>query len=124
METSFEELREKEVININSGKKLGHIIDVVFDLTSSKIMGIILPGEKKIFKKGDDIFVAVDEIQRIGDDVILVGINQDKNVKMVDNRRILYQNQNVIAKRQNIKSKYQKELNFVRFRRINNNKYN
>ena len=51
MELSFEELREKEVINIYNGKKLGHIIDLVFDISIGKMLGIVVPGDKKLFKK-------------------------------------------------------------------------
>ena len=46
---TFCELREKEVINIVDGKKLGRILDIAFTRQGT-IVGIIVPGEKKFFK--------------------------------------------------------------------------
>ena len=36
METSFTELRNKEVINVLSGRLLGHVCDIIFDLRCNK----------------------------------------------------------------------------------------
>lgn len=75
IETSFCELRKKEVVNLDDGKRLGKFVDVVFELQSGKILGFTLPGSNKIlgiFKAGDDIFVPYQSILKIGDDVILI----------------------------------------------------
>lgn len=77
METTFCELRGKEVINVLDGKRLGKIIDLVFDTRCGKIMGLVVPCYNKswnIFKTADDIFIPYSNVCKIGDDVILVEI--------------------------------------------------
>ena len=77
MEVSFLDLKEKEVINVFNGRKLGRICDLVFDTASGGILGIVVPGDKKIFRRGDDLFIPLDKFKRIGNDVILVGLQSD-----------------------------------------------
>ena len=77
METSFCELKGKEVINITDGKKLGRIIDLVFDACYGRVLGIVVPSYNKswnIFKASDDIFIPYKNICKFGDDAILVQI--------------------------------------------------
>ena len=77
METSFCELKGKEVINIVDGKKLGRIIDIVFDTNCGRMLGIVVPSYNKswnIFKQSDDIFIPWGSICKFGDDAILVQI--------------------------------------------------
>ncbi len=74
-ELSFCELRRREVINGSDGKRLGHIIDLVFTVETGKINGIILPyGKRGLFSKSQDLFVPWSCVQKIGEDVILVEI--------------------------------------------------
>ena len=75
MEISFSNLRSKEIVNLFDGKRLGRAVDVVFDSESAKVQGIIVPGEKKVFRKQEDIFVPIDLIRKIGEDVILVKLS-------------------------------------------------
>ena len=75
MESSFLELRCKEVVNIVDGKRLGHIVDIVFDLASGRICGLVVPGNKSFwnsFKGGSEIFIPYSQIVKIGEDAILV----------------------------------------------------
>ena len=75
MESSFLELRCKEVVNIVDGKRLGHIVDIVFELESGRVCGLVVPGDKNfwsVFKGGAEIFVPYSQIVKIGDDTILV----------------------------------------------------
>jgi len=68
------ELRDREVINMADGRKLGRIIDLALHC-SGRIIGIIVPGEKRFarfFSGADNIFIPWINIKRIGDDVILV----------------------------------------------------
>lgn len=72
---SYCELRRREVINGVDGRRLGHIIDIVFSSESGKIRGIILPyGKRGLFQKSQDLFVPWQCVQKIGEDVILVEI--------------------------------------------------
>lgn len=74
-ELSYCELRRREVINGSDGRRMGHIIDLVFSVESGKIKGVILPyGKRGIFSKSQDLFVPWSCVQRIGEDVILVEI--------------------------------------------------
>lgn len=87
METSFCELRGKEVINIVDGKRLGKIIDIVFDTRFGKVLGIVVPCYNKswnIFKQCDDIFIPFNSVCKFGEDAILVQIyipNEASNKK-------------------------------------------
>lgn len=75
MELSFCELRAKEVVNICDGKKMGNIIDLIFDCSCARITGIVVPGEKtflNFFKSANDIFIPYNKIRKIGSDIILV----------------------------------------------------
>ena len=72
MEITFTNLRSKEVVNIYDGKRLGRIIDITFEKQTGKVLGVIVPGIKKVFKKAEDIFIPLDLVKKIGEDVILV----------------------------------------------------
>lgn len=74
-EMTYCELKRREVINGSDGKRMGHIIDLVFSVESGKIKGIILPyGKRGVFGKSQDLFVPWNCIQKIGEDVIIVEI--------------------------------------------------
>ena len=76
METSYAELKCKQVINVVDGKCLGRIIDVVLDVKTCKILGIVVPNPScsvwSLFKSGREIFIPFHCICKIGIDVILV----------------------------------------------------
>lgn len=78
LETSFLELRCKQVVNVVDGKCLGHITDIVFDCKNGKVLGLIVPSAEKgflnIFRPGKEIFIPFDNICKIGTDVILIEI--------------------------------------------------
>ncbi|MEG1499491.1 MAG: YlmC/YmxH family sporulation protein [Clostridia bacterium] len=75
MEITFLDLRCKEVINVVDGKRLGHIVDAVFDLKCGTIIGFLVPGCKSfwsMFKNSNEIFIPICQICKIGEDAILV----------------------------------------------------
>lgn len=77
MESSFIELRCKEVVNVCDGRKLGHIVDVIFDLDCGRVLGFMLPCGKtgwNVFKNNSQIFLPFGCIVRIGEDTILVDL--------------------------------------------------
>ena len=77
MESSFLELRCKEVVNVLDGRKLGHIVDIVFDLATARVLGILVPGEKtgwNVFKSANRLFIPFGCIVKIGEDAILVEV--------------------------------------------------
>ena len=79
METSFRELKSKDVINISDGRNLGRPCDVVFTYPECRVCGIVVPGKRGFcpFRK-NDLFVSVKNIVRIGADAVLVDL---KNVR-------------------------------------------
>lgn len=69
--------KQKEVINLNDGKRLGYVQDVEADFESGEITAIVVPGTQKLFSVGNknDIVIPWSKIKRIGEDIILVEIN-------------------------------------------------
>jgi len=70
---SLNAIRSMEVIDINTGEKVGFIKDLVVDIEDSKIVSLILPGDNKgWFSKEDDIEISWDRVKKAGVDVILI----------------------------------------------------
>ncbi len=79
MSITFDQLKEKEVINCRDGRVLGCICDLELDPCSGKITHIVLPpyGSFFVFSKSKNkIVIPWDHIDRIGEDVIIVRYNQ------------------------------------------------
>jgi len=72
METSFCELKQKEVINVKDGKRLGKIVDIVFCCPEGKITGIVVPGGRSFLFSKNEVFIDWRNINKIGEDAILV----------------------------------------------------
>nr|WP_122011838.1 YlmC/YmxH family sporulation protein [Maliibacterium massiliense] len=71
----YSELRKKEVINTCDGSRLGNVVDLSFDAACGALEAIIVPGPGGgIFRPGNDILIPWKMIDKIGDDVILVHI--------------------------------------------------
>ena len=83
MESSFLELKSKQVINTVDGKCLGHITDIIFDIATARVCGFIVPeirsGFISLFRACKDIFIPFDCVCKIGVDVILVELYIDTN---------------------------------------------
>lgn len=75
------ELRKKDVINLVDGRKLGRLIDIIFNI-KGHIEGFVVPGFKKwtLFKASDNIFIRWCDIKKIGEDVILVELRPHSSV--------------------------------------------
>ena len=75
MSISTEELKEKEVINILSGEKLGYADDFEIDTETGKVMALVILGRNRffgLFGREDNIVIPLSEIKLIGHDTILV----------------------------------------------------
>lgn len=68
------EIQNKDVINLNSGMKVGNIIDIKINSETGKIESLILEKKKfsSIFNNNDEIEIYWTQINKIGEDVILV----------------------------------------------------
>lgn len=72
---STSELREKEIINLIDGRRLGFAADIEVNLEKGRVDALIVPGPGKflgIFGKENDYIITWNEIKKIGADVILV----------------------------------------------------
>ena len=77
MRCSVNELRAKEVINVSDGARLGFVSDVEIDLDSGCLLSLVIPGTYKfmgIFGKDEDFVIEWEKIKKIGDDVIIIDI--------------------------------------------------
>ncbi len=78
------DLRHKDVVNIKDGSCLGCVSDVEVDTKTAKLVAIIIYGRLKCFGilgRYDDIIIFWDDIEVIGNDVILVSPNACKPEK-------------------------------------------
>ena len=69
------ELREKEIININNGERMGYADDFELNLEEGYIEALVIEGMGKIlgiFGKNSEIIIYWDQIIKIGTDTILV----------------------------------------------------
>jgi YlmC/YmxH family sporulation protein len=70
---SINNLRQMEIIDINSGSKMGYIKDLRVDCEDYRIISILLPSIKSSwFNKSNSIEIPWDKVKKIGVDVILV----------------------------------------------------
>ncbi len=91
MELTFCELRSKEVVNMCDGKRLGNIIDIVYDSCCARITGIVVPAEKSLFsflKSNSVIFIPYNRIRKIGKDIILVELTPVNSMSTVQKQEI------------------------------------
>ena len=75
MEISYTELRSKEVVNVTNGARMGKIIDMIIDSNGKNVLGVVVPGVRKVFRASEDIFIPWCNINKIGSDVILVSLD-------------------------------------------------
>jgi len=76
---SLNAMRSMEVIDVNTGSKMGFVKDFKIDCDTNKIISLILPGEiKSWFGKEEEIEILWKDIVKIGLDVILVRKNTDE----------------------------------------------
>ncbi len=71
------ELQSKDIISVNDGKKIGNIIDINID-NNGKLDSLIVEKSKFIisrFSTSNEIEIKWIQIEKIGEDVILVNLN-------------------------------------------------
>lgn len=84
---TINELRQMEVIDLNLGKRLGFISDLIFDDELSKIEYLVIPPEDgilSVFKRREDYIISWDQVKNIGVDVILVDTTNNTSNKKED----------------------------------------
>lgn len=71
----MDSLREKEVVNVSDGNKLGWVSDVEIDTESVTLRALVIYGRLKFFGlmgREDDIIIPWENVKLVGDDTILV----------------------------------------------------
>lgn len=71
----IDELRDKEVISVSDGAKVGYVCDVELDTNQAQLTSIVIYGRQKLFGllgREDDFVISWKDITLIGDDTILV----------------------------------------------------
>jgi YlmC/YmxH family sporulation protein len=68
------DLQNKDIINIDDGKKIGNIIDMRIDEQGTILSLIVEPTKRffKVFSSREEMEVKWSNIDKIGEDVILV----------------------------------------------------
>lgn len=69
------EMKNKEVISVNDGCRIGCVNDVEVDMNCAKLVAIVVYGRPKcfgIFGREDDLIIKWENIEVIGEDTILV----------------------------------------------------
>lgn len=74
MELSFSQLKTKEVINTQDGRKLGRVCDIVLCYPENRWLGIVAPNGRVFGLKKHGLFIELKNIVKIGEDVILVNV--------------------------------------------------
>ncbi len=75
------DLREKEVINIRTGKMLGCVLDIDFDHECGRMGAFIIPGPPKywgMFGRDMEYVLPWECIKTIGPDIILVDVDEEE----------------------------------------------
>lgn len=78
------ELKEKDVINICDGERLGNVCDIDFEKQTGKICALIVPGPCKILGilgRDQEYVIPYCQVRKIGGDAILVEIDPKKCLK-------------------------------------------
>ena len=73
------DFQTKDVVNVSDGKKLGNIGDFDINVTTGKIQAIIINSQGKMlgfFGKDEEFVIPWRNIVKIGEDVILIRMNQ------------------------------------------------
>ena len=84
MKCTLAELRNKEIINIKNGARMGFVDDVEFDTDDSMIKSFIVYGRSRffgLFGREDDIILTCDDIEIIGVDTVLISADEAKLTK-------------------------------------------
>lgn len=75
---SIHDLKSMEVIDVNTGSKLGFIRDLIIDCENYKILSLIIPKMKDSwFSRNNNIEIEWKDVVKVGTDVILVKLDNE-----------------------------------------------
>lgn len=87
MKYTLNDIRNKEVINIRSGSKIGYVDDIEFDAESLTVKSLVIYGRGHFFGffgRDDDVVIKCRDIEIIGTDTILISTNETILPKAID----------------------------------------
>lgn len=73
------DLKQKEVVNMSDGRRLGFVSDVEIDLDNGRIDALVIPGGGRFFGlmgKDNEFIIPWEKIKKIGEDIILVDLDE------------------------------------------------
>ena len=91
MKCTLSEMRNKEIINIKNGARLGYVDDIEFETETASVKSFIVYGRTRFFGflgKEDDLIITCDEIEVVGVDTILISADDTKLTKRKYNSNI------------------------------------
>ncbi len=75
MTSRFADFKNKEIIDVSDGAKIGYVDDIIFDIKTADVVSIVVYGRYRffgLFGRDDDMLIDWDDIEIIGSDTILV----------------------------------------------------
>jgi YlmC/YmxH family sporulation protein len=73
------EFKQKEVINVSDGRRLGFVCDVEVNLEDGRLEAIVIPGAGRLFGllgKDNEVIIPWEKISKVGEDIILVDVDE------------------------------------------------
>ncbi|MBE5802101.1 MAG: YlmC/YmxH family sporulation protein [Clostridiales bacterium] len=87
---TLSELRQKEVIDVQDGRRLGRVMDLEFCLSDSRITALVVPADTSFLQslRGEKCGLVIpwQDVCRIGDDVVLVTIEHNGRKNTCDRK--------------------------------------
>ena len=87
--TNIVDLRDKEIINLSNGNRLGFVYDAEIALPEGQVTALIIPGPARffgLFGREEDLVIPWAQISKIGADIILVELEGDPHRHRRDTR--------------------------------------
>ena len=81
------DLRQKEVINNCDCKRLGYVEDIIFDCKTGRVESLVIMGPSKLcglICAEYEYIVPYSCIQKMGEDIIIVKVNEEEVKKKID----------------------------------------
>lgn len=95
MNCRLSDLRHKEVVSAADGVRLGYIDDIIVDTKTAGVVAFVIFNRFflfGIFKNQDDIIIPWENIQLIGEDVVIVSCKMTKTQKNARKRLLFWKN--------------------------------
>ena len=77
-------MREKEVISLSDGTRLGPLSDIEIDTVTSSLTALIIYGRPRLFGllgREEDIVIPWENVKLIGDDTVLVDFQKKEETR-------------------------------------------